>query len=186
MQSREISADYRTGSNRNIVCFRQWAQYKSLRWLFEPVKDEVAYIIENGALPTYKGQTLAVELLERELALRICNDVIAYPECEIMISGIKTSYLMKWNPEYIDFIRNDIWNQVEVKFIILHPAFKLFFSGSFQYFSQVCRLCWNQMLCERLARRMGILLRINGQPMLNSCPFCEKYKSYFSLSQEQC
>ena len=67
---------------------------------------------------TYKGQTLAVESLERELALRICNDVIAYPECEIMISGIKTSYLMKGNPEYIDFIRNDIGNQVDM---IDHP-----------------------------------------------------------------
>ena len=57
-----------------------------------------------------------------------------------------------------------------VKFTILHPAFKLFFSGGFQYFGQsiadqsaisliICAtgICWNQVVCKRLAGSQRIL-----------------------------
>ena len=41
-------------------------QYASMRRLFEPVKDEISYITENGSLCIHKGETLKRDVMERE------------------------------------------------------------------------------------------------------------------------
>ena len=42
-------------------------QYPNLRRLFEPVKDEIAYICENGALVVYKDQVLHKDVFNKDL-----------------------------------------------------------------------------------------------------------------------
>lgn len=88
-------------------------QYQSLQRLFLPVKDQVVYLCENGAMAVYEGKVLLKEIFQRKLALEISNMVLQEPGCDIMISGEHTSYLMKGNPDFISYIQNDVGNDTE-------------------------------------------------------------------------
>ena len=44
-------------------------QYANLQKLFLPVKDKVLFMCENGALVKYKGKTLHLNPIDRELIL---------------------------------------------------------------------------------------------------------------------
>ena len=43
-------------------------QYATLRRLFEPVKDDIAYICENGAMVMYNGKILHKDVFDRVLS----------------------------------------------------------------------------------------------------------------------
>lgn len=68
-------------------------QYASMRRLFEPVKDEISYITENGSLCIHKGETLKRDVMERELCLRIINTVHNRKNCHILVSCEDTYYV---------------------------------------------------------------------------------------------
>lgn len=76
-------------------------QLVSLKRLFEPISDKLLYIAENGALVKYKGDTLAKNALDRQLALDIIDDVISMPNCEVLVSGENTSYIKPKSVEYL-------------------------------------------------------------------------------------
>ena len=46
-------------------------QYHNLRQLFAPVKDDIAYICENGALTIYQGEVLHKVVIPPETAIPI-------------------------------------------------------------------------------------------------------------------
>lgn len=54
-------------------------QYASLRYLFAPVADELAYVCENGALVMSEGRAVVKRSMERDLAMDIANAVVAIP-----------------------------------------------------------------------------------------------------------
>lgn len=76
-------------------------QIVSLKRLFEPVSDRLVYISENGALSEYKGQVIAKTAMERNLAMKIIEDVYAQPNCEVLISGQHTAYIKPKTEEYL-------------------------------------------------------------------------------------
>ena len=75
-------------------------QYVNLRRLFEPVKDDIAYIAENGSLCIYNGQTLSKGIIEQNLAYRILDEVAKYPQYNCIISGERVCYSTSKNPEF--------------------------------------------------------------------------------------
>lgn len=76
-------------------------QCESLRRLFEPIKDKLMYIAENGALVTYKGEVIAKETIERDLANEIIRDVYEHENCEVLVSGEHTAYIKPKTEEYL-------------------------------------------------------------------------------------
>lgn len=72
-------------------------QYASLRYLFAPVADELAYVCENGALVMSEGHAVVKRSMERSLAMDIANAVVAFPHADVMASGT----------EWTDFIGFD-------------------------------------------------------------------------------
>ena len=50
-------------------------QYASMWRLFEPVKDEISYITENGSLCIHENQIMKRAFMDRELGLRIMEDI---------------------------------------------------------------------------------------------------------------
>lgn len=69
-----------------LFCPASGDQYHSLRRLFAPVQDEIAYICENGSVvfgPGNPGPVWGKVPLERNLAVQLCRDIMAMPECEI-------------------------------------------------------------------------------------------------------
>ena len=80
-------------------------QYHSLRNLFEPVKDDIAYICENGALTIYQGEIIDRQEIPKELGQEIIRLIEAEEGTEALISGTYTSYINPKSPDYEERIR---------------------------------------------------------------------------------
>jgi len=89
-------------------------QYANLQRLFEPVKDEIAYICENGALVIYKGQILHKTIIDKEIGEEILVDIRKREGCEILLSGMNTSYLEPKTQEYTHRMQNIVKNNVTI------------------------------------------------------------------------
>lgn len=103
-------------------------QYSNLRRLFEPIKDEISYIAENGSLCIHKGQVLSRGIIERELGLEILDSVKEYGKCDCFLSCESGGYMDSGNPEFIrhmtEVVKFDI-RQVESLKDIYEPFLKI-------------------------------------------------------------
>jgi Cof subfamily protein (haloacid dehalogenase superfamily) len=87
-------------------------QYTNLRHRFEPVKDEIAYIAENGALGMWKGECFFKRSLDTELAHRVIDALHSCEGCICMVSGERVCYTDSkeerfWN-HMLNVVRNDM------------------------------------------------------------------------------
>lgn len=89
-------------------------QYHSLQKLFAPVKDKIIYLCENGALVMHNDQVQVKSAIEDGLALDICHAILNRPDCEIVISGERTCYLVPKKPEFVSHVRDVVGNHVTV------------------------------------------------------------------------
>lgn len=89
-------------------------QYCNLQRLFEPVKDEIAYIAENGSLCIYKDEVLSKGLISQDLGLRIIDSIHNYKQCDCIVSGEKVCYTDSTNPRFIDHMLHVLGNDMEV------------------------------------------------------------------------
>lgn len=76
-------------------------QCESLVRLFSKVKSPLMYISDNGALVRYKGETIVKTPMNYNLAIEIAKDIISVPNCEVLLSGEKTAYIMPKTEEYL-------------------------------------------------------------------------------------
>jgi len=95
-------------------CAASGRQYNSLLNLFTPVKDDILYMCENGAVVFYKDKVIAKTALPRDTAEAITAEVLAIDDCEVLISGERTSYLIPKHKDYVDHIRYFVGNHVTV------------------------------------------------------------------------
>lgn len=96
-------------------CPASGRQYSSLRRLFQPVADQLYYICENGAVvfgPGKPGALLARQAMDRALAEELCRDILAVEQCEVLISGVNTSYLCPKRRDVVDYIGGFLGNRV--------------------------------------------------------------------------
>lgn len=88
-------------------------QYHNLRRLFREVKDEIAYICENGALTVYQGEVLDKVEIPLETAIPIIRRLEKEPGTEVLVSGAFTSYIRPKEPLFEQYIRN-MGNQYKI------------------------------------------------------------------------
>ena len=96
-------------------CAASGRQYTSLRRLFAPVADEIYYLCENGAIVYGKGEAAPVlgkTAMDRALAEQLIGEIVARPECEVLISGANISYLMPKAQEVVTHIRDFTGNNI--------------------------------------------------------------------------
>lgn len=89
-------------------------QYPNLQRLFSGVKSEIVYICENGALVKYQQKTIMKNPLDRELGIEIMKDIYEREQCEFLLSGEETSYLMPKSEEYVEHMKNHVGNRVTI------------------------------------------------------------------------
>lgn len=69
----------------------------SLRQTFGPIADELCLLCENGAVVFGPGgeeaPILAKTAFPREAAMALCRDIMALPDCQVFISGERTSFV---------------------------------------------------------------------------------------------
>lgn len=79
-----------------LFCPASGRQYGSLRRLFGPVTEELYYICGNGAVvfgPGDPGPVLSKTGMDRDKALALCYEIMALPQCEVVICGTEMNYL---------------------------------------------------------------------------------------------
>lgn len=89
-------------------CVASGRQFSNLYGLFGPSAEHVHYVCENGALVFARGCSggpLEKTVLSRALILDLAAAIAARPECEILFSGLNTSYLMLKDPASLPKIR---------------------------------------------------------------------------------
>ncbi len=77
---------------------RQW---HSIERLFEPVKEKIFYISDNGAYVGCCGRNLFLTPIDRQAAMEMVEDVRKCPELDIMLSGPDVVYMETDNQEFI-------------------------------------------------------------------------------------
>ena len=87
-------------------------QYQSHRRLFAPVADDILYLCENGAIVYQENRVLAKFPMPRQDALALIGQIQENGDCEVLISGANTSYLMPKHEDYLDHIRYFVGNHV--------------------------------------------------------------------------
>jgi len=88
--------------------------FPNLQRLFEPVKDDIYYVAENGTLYYVNGKLVTTQELERNLAHEILREILKHPENDILLAAAKTSYTQTKNQKYIDYVKNTIKYDLEV------------------------------------------------------------------------
>lgn len=87
-------------------------QYYNLRLLFDPVKDDIHYIAENGSLCVCHNQVISKGLIERELGFRIFKAVRERGGCHCLLSCESACYTDSKDPAFIrhilDVVRYDM------------------------------------------------------------------------------
>jgi HAD superfamily hydrolase (TIGR01484 family) len=97
-------------------------QYANMQRLFEPIKEEIAFICENGALVIYKGKILHKTIINKEIGEEILVDIRNREGCEILLSGLNTSYLEPKTNEYAHRMQYIVKNNVTIVKDILNVS----------------------------------------------------------------
>lgn len=89
-------------------------QYPNLYRLFEPVSKHMAFICENGGLVKYQDKVVSKISMERELGIKLIEDIWNADGCEVLLSGENTSYLKPKTESYLHRMKDIVKNNVTV------------------------------------------------------------------------
>lgn len=77
-------------------------QYYSLRERMEPVKDEMIYIAENGAIVMLHGEEIHLVPMELDVVHRITRTVRELDNKYLILCGRKQAYIERPDPEFME------------------------------------------------------------------------------------
>lgn len=98
------------------ICFTAASgrQYASLRAIFEPVKDDISYISENGSLCIHNGNILSTATIDRPLGMDILNQIREYGKCECILSCQTKMYTDSSDAKFVRHLTEELKYDVEV------------------------------------------------------------------------
>jgi hypothetical protein len=89
---------------------RQWASIESI---FDPVKEKIFYLSDNGAYIGCHGRNLFLNPIECNTVMEMVEDVRTMEGLEVMLSGPDVVYLETKDREFLDWMVNDYKFRVE-------------------------------------------------------------------------
>ena len=89
--------------------------YVSLKKLFAPVWEDIAFICENGAVVYYEDRLIAEQVVPQEELLALIDIVEVDERTEIALSSATTTYVRPKKQEYAQLLRDNGNHVVEVK-----------------------------------------------------------------------
>ena len=92
-------------------------QYPSICNLFSSIKDEIAYIAENGSLAIYNGKILSKTIIDRELSQRIIEAFRCLHMTDFIVSGEQTLYTESTDPAFLNLLLNDLIKDINEPFL---------------------------------------------------------------------
>lgn len=100
-----------------LFCPASGRQYGSLRRIFAPVAEELYYICGNGAVvfgPGDPGPVLRSTGMERAEAVKLAEEILAIPQCEVVLCGEKTSWFCPKHDDYRELFHDLAGKEMEV------------------------------------------------------------------------
>lgn len=115
--NREVSKkaiEYIKALNEKNVIFAAASgrQYQNLRKLFHEVKDDIAYICENGGFVKYHDEIIYKKTMDRTMGEEILDDIYSIEGCEFLLSGENVSYIKPKDKEYSSHIQYFVGNDI--------------------------------------------------------------------------
>lgn len=107
----------RLAENGINFCAASGRQYESLRTLFEPVKDKIYYICENGGAVFSNGPTqkiISKTVIDYQKAREVIDFIVSQDFCEVLVSGENTVYTIPKDLSFADYIINIVHNNCKV------------------------------------------------------------------------
>ena len=89
-------------------------QYANLRRLFAPIRDEIGYVCENGALCVCGGRRLHAETMDSALGRAVIAEALQCENIEIAVTGAEKAYLCPRSDWFEDYMRRELRFDVEV------------------------------------------------------------------------
>lgn len=89
-------------------------QYENEVHLFEPIKDKISYIAENGSLCIHEGKVISRTVIDMELIHRIIEEVKQDGRFEILISKEHACYIENNDPVFVNHIINVVKNTTKI------------------------------------------------------------------------
>lgn len=77
-------------------------QFFNLLNRFEPIKEKIIFIAENGSYVFYKGEDLLVQAMEHNIAKEQILEARKIPGCHIILCGKKRAYVENTMPAFIE------------------------------------------------------------------------------------
>lgn len=98
-----------------VICAASGRQYYNLQRLFAPLADSMYFLCENGTLVYGPGkQMISRTLVERKTALELCHEIMAMPECEVLMSGTNVTYICPKSREYENIVHYFVGDNVKI------------------------------------------------------------------------
>ena len=118
-------------------------QLESQQELFTPIKDEISYISENGAICLYEGNRHTISQFDSNLAKRIIAELENRPNCKVAISTSRTQYIKSGDADFYNYMSKQLnycVTPIDSFYEIQEPIVKIAFRDvqthfeSFEYF----------------------------------------------------
>ena len=77
-------------------------QYENMRRLFDPIKDDIAYICYNGGLCIYRGEVIFARHIDKNLATDILSAIDATDDCDGMASAAGAELIAPRHTDLLD------------------------------------------------------------------------------------
>lgn len=82
---------------------RQW---HSIERIFDPVKEKIFYVSDNGAYVGCHNRQLFTTPIDRRIVMKMIQEVRTCPGLDIMLSGPDVVYLETENQDFVDWLVN--------------------------------------------------------------------------------
>ena len=89
-------------------------QYDNEVRLFEPIRDKISYIAENGSLCIHEGRVISRTVIERGLVRRIIDEVKENGAFELLISREDACFIENNDPDFVNHIVNVMKNMTQI------------------------------------------------------------------------
>ncbi len=93
-----------------VATGRQW---HSIEQVFDPIKEKIFYISDNGAYVGCYGRNLFLTTIDRSTILEMIKEVRSYEGLDLMLSGPDVVYLETKNQEFVDWLVDSYRFQVK-------------------------------------------------------------------------
>lgn len=89
-------------------------QYSSIYRLFEPIKDDMIFIAENGSYVVYKNSPLQKVIMNREQCEKLIREIRTMEGCELTVAAFDCMYVETKDEQFIDWLVNGYRNDIQI------------------------------------------------------------------------